>query len=118
RATEEEACRKRLAALESKLIPDPAEFRERLLRRVEGAIAKGADDGIAGANRHLQDECEGLRAQWQKQIAACAGRSQVEACANTINQSAPKRITDALERTAEHVARELQDLSETLERWA
>jgi hypothetical protein len=117
-ANEEESCRKRLAALELKRIPDPVEFRGRLLGRVEGAIAKGADDVLAAASRRLHGEFETLREDWQRQITTCTGRGQIEACAKAINESAQQRIADALERTAEHVAHELQELSETLESWA
>jgi hypothetical protein len=117
-ASEEESCRKRLSALESKPIPDPTELRQHLLTRVENAIAQGADDVLAHASGRLHEEFQSLRAQWLGQIASCTGRNEVEACAKAINESAPQSIAAALERTAEHVARELQELSETLESWA
>jgi GTP-binding protein EngB required for normal cell division len=116
-ALEEESCRKRLAALEGKPIPDPAAFRERLMSRVESAIATGADEVFAAANKRLHDEFEALRAEWQQQIVTCVSREDVDACAKAINESARQRISDVLERTVEQVARELQELSESLERW-
>ena len=116
-ALEEESCRKRLAALEGKPIPDPAAFRERLMSRVESAIATGADEVSAAANKRLHDEFEALRTEWQQQIVTCATREDVDACAKAINEGVRQRIGDVLERTVEQVARELQELSETLERW-
>jgi hypothetical protein len=117
-AREEESCRTRLSKLESKRIPDPAEFRGRLLKRVDGAIEKGADDVLAAATLGLHTAIEGLRAEWNVGISSCAVRSDVEVCVAAINESAARRIAEALEQTAELVARELHDVTETLETWA
>jgi hypothetical protein len=117
-AREEESCRTRLSKLESKRIPDPAEFRGRLLKRVDGAIEKGADDVLAAATQGLHTAIERLRAEWNVGISSCAARSDVEVCVAAINGSAAGRIAEALEQTAELVARELHDVTETLETWA
>ena len=61
---------------------------------------------------------ERLRAEWNVGISSCAARSDVEVCVAAINESAAGRISEALEQTAELVARELHDVTETLETWA
>jgi hypothetical protein len=118
RAREEQSRRKRLAALESQRITDPLEFRRRLLTRVEAAIEKCADDVLEGAMRSLHAAFDGLRAEWKESISSATTRSAVEARVAAINESAAQRIADVLEGTAEHVARELNDATETLETWA
>jgi len=115
---EEASCRTRLSALEGKRIPEPEEFRGRLLGRVDGAIEKGTDDVLAAATRALHERIEGLRAEWREKISSSTARSDVDACVASINESAARRIEDALEQTAELVARELHDVTETLETWA
>jgi hypothetical protein len=117
-AREEESCRTRLSSLEGKRLPDPAEFRGRLLKRVDGAIEKGADDVLAAATQGLHTAIEGLRAAWNGRISSCTARGDVDACIAAINESAAARIAEALEQTAELVARELHDVTETLETWA
>jgi hypothetical protein len=117
-AREEDSCRKRLSTLESKRIPDPAAFRGRLLDRVEGAIEKGTDDLLATATGGLHAAIEGLRSEWTERISACTARRDVDACVGVINESAAARIAEALEQTAETVAREVHDVTETLETWA
>jgi hypothetical protein len=117
-AREEESCRKRLSMLESKRIPKPDEFRARLLNRVDGAIEKGADDVLDSATRGLRVAIEGLRSEWKERISSCTARGEVEACIALINETAAGRIAAALEQTAEIVARELHDVTTTLEAWA
>lgn len=113
--TEVESCRKRLSALESKRFPDPAEFRGQLLSRLDGAIEQGADDVLAVAVERLHDAIEGLRSDWKGRIASCTTRGEVDACVAAIDESAARSIAEALEQTAEIVARELHDVTETLE---
>jgi hypothetical protein len=117
-AGEEDSCRKRLSTLESKRIPDPAEFRGRLMDRLDGAIEKGADDVLAAATEGLRAAIEGLRSEWTERISSCTARGEVDACIEVINERAAGRIAGALEQTAEIVARELHDVTETLEAWA
>jgi hypothetical protein len=117
-AKDEAACKRRLSLLESKKIPDPADFRVRLLSRVDGAIEKGGDDVLEAALQCLHTAIEGLRSEWKAQIASCPGRSDVDACIASITESSATRIASALEQTAELVARELHEVTETLETWA
>ena len=88
------------------------------MKRVDGAIEKGADDVLAAAILGLHTAIERLRAEWNVGISSCAVRSDVEVCVAAINESAARRIAEALEQTAELVARELHDVTETLETWA
>jgi hypothetical protein len=115
---EEKVYRDRLARLEGNRIPNPDEFRSRLLKRVESAIEKGTDDVLALATQRLQGAVESLRTEWKGRIASCTARSEVEACVAAINESAPGRISEKLEETAELVASELHNVTETLETWA
>jgi hypothetical protein len=115
---EERLYRDRLARLEGNRIPDPDEFRTRLLKRVESAIEKGTDEVLAAATQRLHDAIESLRNEWKGRVASCTARSEVDACVAAINESAPARIAEKLEQTAELVASELHDVTETLETWA
>jgi hypothetical protein len=117
-AREEQASRKRLSGLESKRIPDPAEFRRQLLDRVQGAIEEGADQVLAAALGGLHDAIERLRSEWKQQISSGTSRSEIDACIAVVDESAPGRIADALEQTAEIVARESHDVTERLQAWA
>jgi hypothetical protein len=115
---EEKSCRNRLMRLESNRIPHPDEFRGRLLKRVESAIEKGTEDVLAAGTQRLHDDIEGLRSEWKTRIASCAARSEVDACVAAINESAAARIGEKLEQTADLVASELHNVTETLETWA
>jgi hypothetical protein len=117
-AREEESCRKRLSGLESKRIPDPAEFRQELLDRLHGAIEEGADYVLGTAVGGLHAGIERLRSEWRQQIASATSRTEVDAGIATIDQSAARRIAEALEQTAEIVARESHDVTERLQCWA
>jgi hypothetical protein len=86
--------------------------------RVDGAIEKGADDVLAAAVEDLHATMEGLRSEWTRQIASCTGRSELDARIAELNEGAARRISEALEHTAELVARELHAVTETLEVWA
>jgi hypothetical protein len=116
-AKDQRSSEARLAALEGKRFPDPGEFRRRLLGRVGGAIEKGADDVLAAAIERLHAAMEGLRSEWTQQIATCTSRSDLDARIAALNEGAVGRIADALEQTAELVARELSSVTETLEVW-
>ncbi len=114
-AREEESCRKRLSALESKRIPDPAAFRMQLVNRLDGAIEQGADAALATATASLHAAIERLRSEWTEGIASCTARGEVDARVALIDESAAVRIAEALEQTAESLARELHDATETIE---
>ncbi len=62
---EEESSRRRLSRLESERIPDPEEFRRRLLGGLQGAIEEGADQVLAAAIESLRAAIEGLRSEWR-----------------------------------------------------
>ena len=115
---EEDLSRKRLAGLESKRIPDPAEFRRQLLDRLDGSIEQGADHALATAIDGLHAAIERLRSEWKERISSSSARGEVDACIAVIDESAPGRITAALEQTAEIVARELHEVTERLQGWA
>jgi hypothetical protein len=117
-ARQEEASRKRLSGLESKRIPDPAVFRQQLLDRVQGAIEEGADHVLATALDSLHAAIEGLRSEWKHQIASATSRAEIDAGIAVIDQSAAGRIAEALEQTAEIVARESHEVTERLQGWA
>jgi hypothetical protein len=117
-AREEESSRKRLSRLESSPIPDPEEFRRRLLAGLEGAIEEGADQVLAAAIDGLHAAIEGLRSEWTERIASGTSRAELDAPIAAIDESAAGRIAEALEQTAELVARESHDATERLQAWA
>ena len=117
-AKERRSSQRRLATLEEKRFPEPAEFRRRLLDRVDGAIEKGADDVLAAAVARLEETMKHLRSEFVQQIESCTSRSELDTRIAALNETAGRRIADALEQTAEIVARELYDVTETLEVWA
>jgi hypothetical protein len=117
-AREEESSRKRLSRLESKRIPDPGEFRQRLMDRLNGAIEEGADHVLRSAIHGLHAAIERLRSDWRERISSGTSRSDIDACVAIIDQSAAGRIAEALEQTAEMVARESHDVTESLQAWA
>lgn len=110
--------RKRLTALEGQRIPDPAQFRASQLARAHAAIEQGAHDAVRSATGMVRSWLAQLRTEWTEQVVACTDRSSVEACVRGINGSAPARIGDLLERTTDHVARDLQNTTEAIESWA
>ena len=115
---EEESSRRRLSRLESKRIPDPEEFRRRLLDGLRGAIEEGADQVLASAMECLRAAIERLRSEWRERIASSTSRGELDACIAAIDESAAGRIAEALEQTAELVAGELHDATERLRAWA
>ncbi len=117
-AREEESSRKRLSRLESSRIPDPEEFRRRLLDSLEGAIEEGTDQVLAAAIDGLHAAIEGLRSEWTERIASGTSRGELDARIAAIDESAAGRIAEALEQTAELVARESHDATERLQAWA
>jgi hypothetical protein len=117
-AREEELSRKRLSGLESNRIPDPAVFREELLGRLDAGIEAGADRVLASALAGLRVAVERLRSEWKERITSASARTDVDACIAHVNETAAARIAAVLEETAEIVARELHDVTETLQAWA
>ena len=117
-AREEESSRKRLSRLESKRIPDPGEFRQRLLDRLNGAIEEGADHVLETAIHGLHAGIGRLRSDWTERISSGTSRSEIDACVAIIDHSATGRIAEALEQTAEMVARESHNVTESLQAWA
>ncbi len=115
---EEESSRRRLSRLESERIPDPEEFRRRLLDGLQGAIEEGADQVLAAAIENLRAAIEGLRSEWRERIASGMSRAELDSCIAAIDESAAARVAEALEQTAERVARELHDATERLLAWA
>jgi hypothetical protein len=115
---EEESSRRRLSRLESERIPDPEEFRRRLLGGLEDAIEEGADQVLAAAIESLRAAIEGLRSEWRERIASSTSRSELDSCIAAIDASAAGRVAEALEQTAEVVARALHDATERLLAWA
>ena len=115
---EEESSRRRLSRLESERIPDPEEFRRRLLDGLQGAIEEGADQVLAAAIESLRAAIEGLRSEWRERIASGTSRGELDSCITAIDASAAGRVAEALEQTAEFVARALHDATERLLAWA
>jgi hypothetical protein len=115
---EEESSRRRLSRLESERIPDPEEFRRRLLDGLQGAIEEGADQVLAAAMAGLRAAIEGLRSEWSERIVSATSRGELDASIAAIDASAAGRVAEALEQTAEFVARSLHDATERLLAWA
>jgi hypothetical protein len=118
RGAAEAAHRKRLDALESQRIPDPTQFRAAQMARVGSAIEQGADDVLRSATALVHDLLLGLASEWKEPIAAATSRGAVEAQVKAMSEAAAARIADVFERVSEHVARELQQVAESLETWA
>ncbi|HSQ63248.1 MAG TPA: hypothetical protein VLM85_08525, partial [Polyangiaceae bacterium] len=108
----------KLAALESQRIPDPAAFRARQLDRSEMAIEQGADDVVRMALEALERGIDGLGKEWRDAMTKAAGKSAIAACAREVDTTSAARIDDVLEATSELIAREMQSVTESLERWA
>jgi hypothetical protein len=118
RAVAEAEHQRRLGALESQRIPHPAEFRARQIARSEPAIEKGADDVLASALVKTHDELAALRKAWIDRITNAPKKRQLDEAIDEVNQRGKLRVLELLEATSEHVAREMQSVGETLERWA
>jgi hypothetical protein len=118
RAAAEETHGKRLNALEGQRIPNPAEFRTAQVDRMRGAIEKAAGEILASAVGVTRASIASVRTEWTAKVADATNRASVEAVMRAIDETAAARITEALERTSEHVAGELQAHAETLEAWA
>lgn len=118
RSVAEEQHQRRLGALESQRIPHPAEFRKRQVARSAAPIEKGADDVLAGALAQTHDALEKLRREWLDRVTNARKKKQLDAAIAEINQRGRLRVLELLEGTSEHIAREMQSVGETLERWA
>jgi hypothetical protein len=109
---------RRLDALESQRIPDPNEFRLRRIASSEPAIEKGADGVIETSLEHLRAVFESLKKDWSRRVSEAAGTRKLQACIRDINEHGKIRMLELLDETCELIAREMQSLGETLERWA
>jgi hypothetical protein len=109
---------RRLDALESQRIPDPNEFRTRRIARSEPAIEKGADGVIETSVEHVRAVFEALKKDWSQRVSEATGTRKLEDCIRDINEHGKIRVLELLEETCELIAREMQSLGETLERWA
>ncbi len=118
RTAAEVAHQRRLGALETQRIPHPAEFRAKQIARSEPSIVKGAADIVASSVEKLKTGIEDLAKDWTDRIALAQGKSAIEACTLDINQRGKMRVLELLEAVSEHVAREMQSVGESLERWA
>ncbi len=118
RSVAEAQHQRRLAALESQRIPKPAEFRARQVARSEAAIGKGADDVLASALERQHDQIEALRKEWTDRLRSAARKRELDDAIAEINQGGKLRVLESFEATSEHIAREMQSIGETLERWA
>ena len=118
RQAAEEAHLGRLAALESQRIPDPTAFRARQLDRSNMAIEQGADDVVRMALERLETDIDALGSEWRKKMNAASGKKAIAECASDVDTTSAARIDDVLEATSELIAREMQSVTESLERWA
>jgi len=109
---------RRLGVLESQRIPHPTEFRSRQIARSEPAIQKGADDVLASSLARVEAGFEALRKEWLEHLSSARRKSRIDACIRDINQRGKMRVLELIEATSEHIAREMQSIGETLERWA
>ncbi len=109
---------RRLASLEGQRIPHPDEFRKRQIARSEPAIEKGADDVLADALTHVEAGFAALKNEWLAELAGATSKRRIDACISDINQRGKMRVLELIEATSELIAREMQSVGETLERWA
>lgn len=116
-ARAEEEIRERIAAVERDRVPPPDRFREEQMTRMRPIVDEAARRVIASAVDALKKELAAIEAEWTKEIEACGGRAEVEACVARINQGAEPRLAALVERVVERVAREMQSTSETLQGW-
>jgi len=109
---------RRLGALESQRLPQPDEFRKKQVARSEPSIEKSAAEVHVGAREALRAGIEALAKEWTDRLATARGKSALEACVRDVNQRGKMQLLELLESVSERVAREMQDASESLERWA
>ncbi len=109
---------RRLGALESQRIPHPAAFRAKQIARSESAIEKGADDVLATALAHVHEKILELKTSWIDRISSSARKRELDDAIREINQRGKLHVLELLEATSERIAREMQSVGETLERWA
>jgi len=113
-----ESHRRRLAALEGQRIPDPREVRAQQMERAHATIEQAADEAVASAGERLRASIADQRRDWAEQVAACTDRGSLRAVLERLDTGAPARIGEILEQTTDHVARELQTTTESIEAWA
>ena len=118
RADAEARHQRRLGALEAQRIPHPDAFRKKQLERSEPSILKSAGEVIDSSREKLRAGIESLAKDWTDRVARAQGKRAIEACVADVNQRGKMRVLELLESVSEHVAREMQSASESLERWA
>jgi hypothetical protein len=118
RESAEESHQRRLEALERQRIPHPTEFRAAQVTRMQSAIEKAADDSLAAAIDRVRASIATLRSDWTGRITQATGRSAIDAVIKEIDETSAARVSEAMEKTSELVARELQTHAESLETWA
>jgi hypothetical protein len=106
----------RLRALEDQRLPEPAAFRALQLARAETAISQAAVDIHQSTVEFAAAGFETLRKEWRELVAAAPDRRAVRGCVEQLGDSV--RIGNMLESVSEHLARELQSIGESLERWS
>ena len=110
--------RAHVAELEKQRLPEPKAFRQQLLERMTNAIARSAHDVTKKSVELLRRRTAAVRDEWIAAIEACKDRGEIEACVKTMNETAPKRLGELLEKIGDEVLAEMQRASEALQAFA
>jgi hypothetical protein len=110
-------CERRIAALESQRIPDPAEFRATQMVRVSRAIDDGARDVQEATLQRLRGDMARAKEAWHTELNACSTREQMEAFVGTINRTARDQMQTLVDDIGHHAVLELQRVSESIQTW-
>ena len=113
----EAVCQGRIAALERQRLTDPVEFRARSMARMEKAIDDGVRDVLRAAVERLPPRIETIKEEWRAALLACADRRAIEACIQSIRDSAPLKISALVDETNDFVVSEMQRASDTMQIW-
>ncbi len=110
-------CRRRIDALESQRIPDPAEFRARQMIRVTKAVEDGAREVQTRAVERLRAAVALTKEEWRAGVLSCATREQMESFVRTIDASAEAHVQAMVDDVGHHAVLELQHVSESIQTW-
>jgi hypothetical protein len=116
-ARAEATCKRRIAAIESQRMPDPAEFRAQQLERIGPSVQEGAREVQTAMLERWRTAILCTREEWRTGLQACSTRRQVQAFARTIHKTAHARLQAAVDDVASSGVVDLQRVSESIQTW-
>jgi hypothetical protein len=116
-AKAEADCRERIESFERAKLPEPAQFRQEQLERLQAAIDESARRVITRANEVLHTKIVALGDEWAESILGAADRSKVIERIHAIDAEAEARIDAIVEEVTDQIGTTIQTTSETMQRW-